>query len=94
VCADGTVFVGYAQYHSSGIGATGKQLRVVRDRANFLVNAAARHHLRDHLFALNVALDAQVAPLEDRFLQIRDERRIAQVRELFCWDPLQPPICP
>ena len=54
------------------------QLGVIGEQREFLVDAAAGHGFRDDLLALDVAFDAQIAPLEDGFLEIGDERRIAQ----------------
>ena len=77
--ADGAEFVGDAQDDASGIGAIGVEFSVVGEQSKFLVEAAAGKSFGNDLLALDVAVNAQISPSEDGFLQIGDKRGIAKV---------------
>src|ERR1700733_9795267 len=60
--ADRTELVGNSQDDASRIRTIGDEGSVVRQQHEFSVDATARHRLGDDLLALQIAVDAQIAP--------------------------------
>ena len=60
--ADGAELVGDAEDDAGGVGAVGDERRVVGRQREFAVDAACRRGFGDDLLAVDVAVDAQIAP--------------------------------
>ncbi len=79
---DGAKFIGHAQDHASRIGTIGVQMRVVREKSKFLVDAAAGKSFGNYLFTLQIAVNAQVSPVADGIPQIGYKRSITKMGKL------------
>ena len=74
------MFIGHAQHHACGIDVVAHQLQVVRLDMQLAVVVVARQGLRDDFRAVDVAIDAQVAPILQVLAgYVRDEGRMRQV---------------
>jgi len=65
--ANGVEFVGDAQDNACGIGSVGDQRGVIGQQSEFLIDALAGKTARDDLLALDVSVDAQIAPGANAF---------------------------
>ncbi len=84
--ADGAELVGDAEDDAGGVGSVGGERRVVGHEGEFAVDSAAGEASGDDLLALDVAVDAEVAPavalLGLQVTAVEDEGRIGEMFEL------------
>lgn len=80
--ANGAEFVSHADNNSGRISAVSDQLRIIGAQDKLAVHAAARKILGYDLLALDVPLDAQIAPLMKEISHFEDKRWISQMLKL------------
>ena len=68
--------------NSSGVGAVGNQFGIVRKKHEFRIDAFSGKVLGRDLFASDVALDSQIAPLVEQLSHFNNERSVTEMREL------------
>lgn len=79
---NGIELIRYPQDYPRRIRTIRDESCVIRQHGKFLIEALAGKRARNHLFALNVAFDPQIAPRGMPVPQIGGKGRIFQMREL------------